>query len=324
MKEYKVIKYSSLYYGEWNNFVLKAKNSTFLFHRDFMEYHSDRFEDFSLLVYCNHKLAAILPANIENFKIHSHQGLSYGGLILPHKVSFQTVIECIYELLRFLSVNKISNLIFKQLPKIYHLRPSDELDYLLFILKAKMYRKDVSMTIPLNNKIQFSTLRKRKLKVALQKGLSVKLEENLTSFWNDVLIPNLKNTHAVSPVHTLPEISSLREKFPNNIKQYNVYLENNLLAGCTVFETDNVAHLQYISANKENNSGALDYLVHQLISNIYKDKIYFDFGICNENQGQNINAGLLNWKQSFGASPIVHDFYEINVDNYSLLKEVMI
>lgn len=324
MKEYKVIKYSSLYYEEWNNFVLKAKNSTFLFHRDFMEYHSDRFEDFSLLVYCNHKLAAILPANIKNFKIHSHQGLSYGGLILPHKVSFQTVIECIYELLRFLSVNKISNLIFKQLPKIYHLRPSDELDYLLFILKAKLIRRDITMVIDLSNKINYATLRKRQLKKGLNTKLRFVLEEDMSSFWDTLLIPNLKNTHAVSPVHTLIEISSLREYFPNNIKQYNVYLENKLLAGCTVFVTDNVTHLQYISANKENNSGALDYLIHQLISNVYKDKIYFDFGISNKNQGLNINAGLLNWKQSFGASPIAHDFYEINVDNYSLLKEVMI
>lgn len=324
MKEYKVIKYSSLYYEEWNNFVLKAKNSTFLFHRDFMEYHSDRFEDFSLLVYCNHKLAAILPANIKNFKIHSHQGLSYGGLILPHKVSFQTVIECIYELLRFLSVNKISNLIFKQLPKIYHLRPSDELDYLLFILKAKLIRRDITMVIDLSNKINYATLRKRQLKKGLNTKLRFVLEEDMSSFWDTLLIPNLKNTHAVSPVHTLIEISSLREYFPNNIKQYNVYLENKLLAGCTVFVTDNVTHLQYISANKENNSGALDYLIHQLISNVYKDKIYFDFGISNENKGQKINAGLLNWKQSFGASPIAHDFYEINVDNYSLLKEVMI
>jgi hypothetical protein len=59
-----------------------------------------------------------------------------------------------------------------------------------------------------------------------------------------------------------------------------------------------------------------------LITTIYNDKVYFDFGISNENEGKNINLGLLNWKQSFGASPIVHDFYEIDTANHQLLNSV--
>ena len=38
--------YKDSYKDDWNNFVDSAKNSTFLFNRDFMDYHSDRFEDF--------------------------------------------------------------------------------------------------------------------------------------------------------------------------------------------------------------------------------------------------------------------------------------
>ena len=54
-----VVKYTSLYYNEWNEFVKHAKNATFLFHRDFMEYHSSRFQDFSLLIYRKNKLVAV-------------------------------------------------------------------------------------------------------------------------------------------------------------------------------------------------------------------------------------------------------------------------
>ena len=77
MNSYKIIKYTSKHFKQWNNFVANAKNATFLFHRDFMEYHSDRFQDFSLLVFDEKdSLKAIVPANISDNEIHSHQGLT--------------------------------------------------------------------------------------------------------------------------------------------------------------------------------------------------------------------------------------------------------
>ena len=51
MKNYFIKKYQPTDYHLWNEFVANAKNATFLFHRDFMEYHSDRYEDFSLLIF---------------------------------------------------------------------------------------------------------------------------------------------------------------------------------------------------------------------------------------------------------------------------------
>lgn len=56
MSDYEVVKYSPLFYSEWNEFVLTSKNATFLFHRDFMEYHKDRFEDFTLIIYKKYKI----------------------------------------------------------------------------------------------------------------------------------------------------------------------------------------------------------------------------------------------------------------------------
>jgi hypothetical protein len=51
VKNYTVRRYTSEDFALWNAFISTAKNATFLFHRDFMEYHSDRFEDYSLLVF---------------------------------------------------------------------------------------------------------------------------------------------------------------------------------------------------------------------------------------------------------------------------------
>ena len=46
-----VIPYSVYYREVWNDFVARSKNGTFLLHRDFMDYHADRFFDCSLLIY---------------------------------------------------------------------------------------------------------------------------------------------------------------------------------------------------------------------------------------------------------------------------------
>ena len=324
MQAYQVVKYSKEFYTQWNDFVRSSKNSTFLFHRDFMEYHKDRFEDYSLMVFKDNKVFAILPANKRENKVYSHQGLSYGGFLLPNKLDFETVLQALKSVLIFLHEKKLEKLFIKQIPKIYCNKPSDELDYLMFILKTNLYRRDVSMAFKFKNDIIYSTLRKREIKKAQNLKLKVVEDDDFSLFWNKILKPNLKETFNVAPVHSHEEITTLKQRFPNNIKQFNVFDETQILAGCTVFETNRVAHLQYISTNKDIKKGALDYLIHKLITDIYKDKVYFDFGISNENEGKNINLGLLNWKQSFGASAVVHDFYEIDIKNYSLLNNVMI
>ena len=47
----------------WNRYVAKARNATFLFDRNYMDYHKERFDDHSLLFYRNGKLYALLPAH---------------------------------------------------------------------------------------------------------------------------------------------------------------------------------------------------------------------------------------------------------------------
>ena len=71
--------YNDSYKSEWDSFISVSKNSTFLFKRDFMDYHSDKFKDNSLLIYKNSKLVALFPLNIADGKVYSHQGLTYGG-----------------------------------------------------------------------------------------------------------------------------------------------------------------------------------------------------------------------------------------------------
>ena len=49
--------------------------------------------------------------------------------------------------------------------------------------------------------------------------------------------------------------------------QFNVYKNNEIIAGTTVFESKNVVHSQYISANEtKSETGSLDFLHHYLIT----------------------------------------------------------
>lgn len=325
MTKYTVKKYHKNNYKIWNDFIAQAKNATFLFHRDFMEYHQDRFEDFSILVFENEKLQAVLPANIKENLVYSHQGLTYGGLVYKEETKQTSVIEIFHDILFFLNENNIQKLHIKTLPSIYHLKPSDEILYSLFLAEAKLIRRDSLSVIDLLEENKISKIRKRGIQKAISNQLIIREENDFELFWNEVLIPNLKAKHNAKPVHSIEEINSLKALFPQNIHQFNVYLEDKIIAGTTIFETKTVAHCQYISKNeKQENLGSLDFLFQYLIKEKFAEKRFFDFGISNENQGKNLNEGLSYWKESFGASTIIHDFYEVETFNYNKLNGIFV
>ncbi len=326
MKNYIVRKYQSTDYSTWNEFVATAKNATFLFHRDFMEYHSDRFQDFSLLIFDeNQNLKAILPANRVEDVLHSHQGLTYGGLVINQKTKLQEVIEITFNMLRFLNENGISTLNLKQLPSFYAKFPSEEMEYLSFILNAELVRRDSLSVIALQSNFSYNKGRIEGIRKGFENSLVCKEESSFESFWNEILIPNLAKKHGAKPVHSLNEITFLKSKFSKNIRQFNVYKNDKIVAGTTIFESNSVVHSQYISGNSNKDElGILDFLHNYLIHEVFPKKDFFDFGISNENNGKNINHGLLFWKESFGARTVVQNFYEIETNNYSLLENVLL
>ncbi len=309
----------------WHQFMETSKNATFLFQRDFMEYHADRFTDHSLLALKKGKPVALLPANIADNTLYSHQGLTYGGLILHKKVKLKEVAAIFSSVLQFLNEKGIETLQIKMLPKIYNRLPADELDYLLFIASAERVRADVLSVIDNKNPLRIATNRLEGVKKAQKQGLRIVEENDFKGFWEKILTPNLALRHQALPVHSLGEITDLASKFPINIVQFNVYKDNEIVGGATIFETEAVAHVQYISANEDKQQlGTLDFLFEYLITERFRNKRYFDFGTSNENHGKNINEGLLYWKECFGARSIVQSFYEVKTANYKKLATVFI
>src|SRR5215212_5561363 len=124
--KYRIDVYTPLQKPLWDEFVLKSKNGTFLFFRDYMDYHADRFVDHSLLLWEDDKLVAVLPANRGETSLVSHGGLTYGGLVIGADMRTATMADLFTALLEHLRERKIATLIYKTIPHVYHSLPAEE------------------------------------------------------------------------------------------------------------------------------------------------------------------------------------------------------
>ena len=309
--------YNKDYREVWDQTVRASRNATFLFERDFMDYHQDRFTDASLLFFNEKgKCIALLPANIkkENHEIQSHGGLTYGGLLLTKEVHTPQVQEMLIEAANIYEEMGATTWSYKPIPYIYHRYPTQEDLYWLFRMKATLAARAVSTVIDLQDPLPFSTLRKRKVKKAQNSGFTI--TEGGDQHWKDywqILTDVLQQQHDTRPVHTLQEIQLLANRFPKQIRLFTILEGNTCLAGCVVFDMDPTVHIQYIAANPEGKEkGALDLLFHQLIEQATRQgRHYFDFGISTEEGGQILNEGLLFQKEGFGGRAVCYDNYII-------------
>jgi acetyltransferase-like isoleucine patch superfamily enzyme/CheY-like chemotaxis protein len=309
---------------EWDTFVSAAKNATFLFSRDYMDYHSDRFADHSLMIFNDQALVAVLPANLDaNGTLISHEGLTFGGLVVSRAARLGDVLACFHMVLHYLSQRQISKLLYKRVPGFYNTLPDDDVAYALFLLDARLYRRDCSAAVSQADRLPFRKGHRSLIKKATRLGVRIVQETSFQPFWERVLVPQLAARYRIKPVHTLEEITLLASRFPEQIKQFSAYCDDEIVAGTTIYETPTVAHAQYGAVTEKGRQiGAEAYLFSSLIEQ-YKDKRFFDFGISNEKEGRALNYGLQDWKEGFGARSYAHDFYEIATGNYPKLEPVL-
>lgn len=304
-------KYTTTDVVTWDAFVDASKNGTFMLKRGYMDYHSNRFEDHSLMFYNDDELVALLPATLHGAELRSHGGLTYGGIIVGRKMTVQVMLSVFDVLKEYVRKSNILRLIYKRVPTIYYTYPSDEDLYALFRNGAKLVRRDVASTIYLPDRISFSERRRRGVKKSIKNGVVVQESNNYEEYIS-ILSEILSKYHSATPVHTADEIKLLANRFPENIKLYVAYKNNEMLAGVLVYITPNVVHTQYIAnSDMGRQCGALDIVMDYLINNCYSEKEYFDFGISTENEGLFLNEGLISQKQEFGGRAIAYDFYEL-------------
>ena len=307
-----VFRYTAIHKAQWNKFAALARQSLFLFQRDYMDYHAQRFRDNSLIVLRNGRIHALLPANIDGQTLYSHQGLTYGGLITDNKATTADVCQIFKEINNYLRAEGIRRLIYKPTPWIYHLLPAEEDLYAIStICNAHLIARHISSTICPTHRLPFTESRKSGIRKAQREALQVREATSFESFWK-ILTQNLENKYHVRPVHTLDEIVLLKSRFPETIRLFQVENQSGtVLGGTVIYETQRVVHTQYISASPVGKvQGALDLLFHHLLTEEYKDVEYFDFGKSSEGDGHDLNAQLIFQKEGFGGRGVCYDTYE--------------
>ena len=310
---YRIERYSPGKEAEWNSFVDSSRNGTFLHKRGYMDYHAHRFADHSLMFYRDEELVAILPAHMKDTTFCSHNGLTYGGLLLTNSATTDAVLSLFNILQNYLLENtSATSIIYKPTPHIYHSYPCEEDLYALFRNGAMLTERKVSSAIPLKSPLPISG--RRKLTEKTKSGLHIVEENDFSTFWR-ILGERLQEKYDTAPVHSIEEITLLKNRFPENIKLFCVADRNgNTLGGVVLFITDNVVHMQYSATTEEGRRiSALDYLYENIINSRFTDRDYFDFGISVEDGGHYLNSGLIAYKERMGGRAVVYDTYAIDL-----------
>jgi hypothetical protein len=212
-----------------------------------------------------------------------------------------------------LSSWEVKTLVYKVIPSFYHAVPAEEDLYALFRAGARLIRRDLSGTIRMEDRPPLSKGRRWATKAARAAGIDVGPSDDVEAFMA-LEEANLLARHGVRPVHSGAELRLLATRFPEHVKLFTARREGRLLAGTVIYETPRVAHAQYIAASDEGRScGASDRLFDYLLGEVYATKPFFDFGISTENAGRDLNVGLAEYKESWGARATVYDQYEIDL-----------
>ena len=309
----RVAPYESTQKEAWDRFVSEARNGVFLFLRDYMEYHADRFTDASVMFYEDDELAAVMPANRAGSEVVSHGGLTFGGVVSGRRMRAATMLAVFDALREQLRREGVSRLVYKRVPYIYHDGPADEDLYALFRHDATVIRRDLSTAVLLSDRLPYTKGRRY--------GVSRSRKAELTvarSFeWEAFMLleeQHLRERFGAAPVHTASEMIRLAERFPDHIKLFTAEREGRILAGVVIYESKHVAHTQYIATTAEGREHcALDAVIDQLLMEYDRNKRYFDFGTSNEQAGRFLNEGLIDNKESYGARGVAHEFFELTV-----------
>lgn len=167
----------------WDTFNAMAKNGSFLFYRDYMEYHSDRFEDFSLMVFEKNKLSLLLPANISNSIVYTHQGLTFGGMVIQNNSITSKIISWFNAINQYLVDSGIIEVIYKFQPQFYKDNFGDEDLYLLYRCGAKLISRNITSVIDFSLPKNISRNRSRNYKKAIEAGVVIDDSIQYETFW---------------------------------------------------------------------------------------------------------------------------------------------
>lgn len=303
--------YAPAHAAAWDAFVRRARNGVFLFERAYMDYHADRYDDASLMLWHGDELRAVLPAHRAGHDRVSHGGLTFGGLVLHPASGAQEVLDGIERICEALHERSAARLVYRPVPHIFHTQPSEDDLYALHRLGARTQRVDLCTTIDLERRPPLAKGRRHALAKARRAGIEVHTSTDLAPFWS-LLEQTLARQHGIAPTHRLDEIGLLASRF-GQIALHVAGRGDEVLAGVLSYDYGTVLHTQYMAASPEGReTGALDAVVAHLIdAAAVRRQRWFSFGVSSFDGGHQLNAGLVAQKEMFGGRSTVLQTLEL-------------
>lgn len=303
----------------WDAYCAGSHCATFLHRRKFLSYHGERFVDRSIVIESDGRWLGVLPAaehRSDPRAVVSHPGITYGGFVHTGALRGLAMLEAFRSASSLFRDSGFDRLHYKVLPHIYHRAPAQDDLYALHRLGARCYRRDLSTCIDLQGRLPVSDRRKRSLRRAIGAGITIASGREVAPLLWPVLDENLRRKHDSRPVHSLDEIGTLAEWFPDEIGFRVASVDDEVVAGVVLFRSRPVVHAQYIASSPRGYElSALDAVFDRCIDEATAagDR-YFDFGISTEADGTVLNDGLYRFKSEFGGAGVVHEFYEVDLE----------
>ncbi len=307
----------------WEAFVSSANNSTLFHERKFLGYHPQgRFVDHSLILEKKGQITALFPA-VESVdkntrSLVSHQGSSYGGLVVDRKLSFRESYDCVEALIDHARKAGFNRIQMTLPPAIYQKRVSNYLDFALIKHGFSYKKRDVSSMLTIENTPEknleyFRASHRTAVRKAIKSGVVIRESDAWPAFYS-MLQHNLKIRHNVQPTHTLDELIKLKKMFPGKIRLFGAFWEDKLVAGVVNFEVNQDVVLAFYISHREDyqHLRAVNLLFFEIIKWCHQNAFkYLDFGIFTVNMEPNF--GLGRFKENFGASGVFRDTFELDL-----------
>lgn len=283
-----------------------------------MDYHGDRFADYSLVARQGARIVALLPAESRSDGgesiVTSHRGLTYGGWITPQRhFDAARMLEVFGMAIDFMRADGVTKLVYTPIPHIYTVQPAEEDRYALFRFGARQTGCGLSSAISLRSPAPTNESTRQGVRLAMRHGVDVAESEDLGGFWQ-MLEECLAERHGVRPTHNLYEMSLLKERFPDNIRLFIAKEGGEPVAGTVVYVTPRVVHTQYMATTRRGREiKALALLIDRLKELYAGTHEYLDFGVSTEDGGKVLNSGLLLQKSGQGGMGVVYAGYELRM-----------
>lgn len=305
----------------WDSFVANSDNGTIFHERKFLGYHTEgKFEDASLVLYKAKKIFAVLPAVVirrDGLKIlSSHSGSSYGGFVYNEDLTLKDAFSIIDAVESFTKQIECRAIQLTLPPIIYQTKYSNYIDFALYRCGYSYLKREVSSIVQLDNISEdilntFRSEARTATKKAISSGVVIKETDRFEEYYS-ILKKNLKLRHNVNPTHSLDELIKIKKLYPNAVRLWGAFLDDELIAGvCNFSANKKVVLAFYISHNEAFQVYRPVNLLFYEIMKKYKAEgfNFLDFGIFTVNMEP--NWGLGRFKENFGARGIFRDtFYK--------------